>query len=687
MVKMEMEENIVMKERWELASERVLQIAENPELPDALGDYFQKTARFAAQMLELWEAQRQDRFRNASLEELKEMNRKLYEDIAGRAYENSYANPSFACKKLGREYGQILSFVYTELRGMIVYAFEQREEEFLIVMELFLQIHSEFEDGLPAGEQLRKDVYWFVSDYSDVTVAYRVREQVDPSLSFARDIIMKEDLSDPRYLYQFGEYITETELRTSAYLNRLPEEEIEKIASVFTEGYRIGFEVNQKNLSLKKTVNIRYCLGFERIIRKAVENFEKMGLQSILYRAAASRINMREANKIGYYGASPNKQYEYDHKGDAALFMDKAFVERKLGVLRTAYEEYRELAQVHGGPAVIEVFGEAPFEPVSCPEALKLSEKQQANQVMCYSKTGQIVNEYIKGEERSFTIIAFPVPDIGEHFEEIFRETVKINTLDYRTYQQIQQRLIDALDQGVAVQIQGKGKNRTDLTVALTEKEDPARETVFENCVADVNIPVGEVFTSPKLEGTTGILHVSGVYLDGLFYRDLEFRFQDGMTEAYTCGNYASEEENRRYVKENVLFHHEKLPMGEFAIGTNTTAYVAAQKFGIQARLPILIAEKMGPHFAVGDTCFSWEEDVKTFNPDGKRMIAKENECSALRKEDAGKAYFNCHTDITIPYDELGEIAVLHADGTRTPLIQDGRFVLKGTEELNEPFA
>ncbi len=139
---------------------------------------------------------------------------------------------------------------------------------------------------------------------------------------------------------------------------------------------------------------------------------------------------------------------------------------------------------------------------------------------------------------------------------------------------------------------------------------------------------------------------MSGVYLDGLFYRDLELHFQDGMTEAYTCGNYASEEENRRYVKENVLFHHERLPMGEFAIGTNTTAYVAAQKFGIQARLPILIAEKMGPHFAVGDTCFSWEEDVATFNPDGKRMVAKENECSALRKEDAGKAYFNCHTDL-----------------------------------------
>lgn len=675
------------RERWQLASDRIREIAADPELEGSLGTYFRKTAEFVLFMLEVREKAADGTLEQASLEELKIWNQRLYEDIAGDAYERSFANPAYAVRELSEDYGQLLAFVYTELRGMIVYACEQRTEEMLICMELFLQIHSEFEsEVLPSGKQLADDIYWYVSDYSDVMVTRRVREQLDPSLSFARDIIMESDLSDPRYLYRFGEYITDTELKTSAYLNQLPEEEIRKIASAFTEGYRIGFLVNRKPLEKKKTVNIRYCLGFERIIRQAVKNFEDMGLESILYRAAVSRVNMREANRIGYYGTSPNRQYDYDHKGDAALFMDKAFVERKAGVLRTAYEQYKELAAVHGGPAVMEIFGEKPFEPEAKPEALKLNERQQANQVLMNSRTGQIVNEYIRGEERSFTIIAFPVPDIGERFEEIFAETVKINTLDYTTWQRIQQRLIDELDQGTSVQILGSGENRTDLTVALMPIQDPAEETVFENCVADVNIPVGEVFTSPKLTGTNGILHVTGVYLDSLFYKDLTLTFRDGMVVDYTCGNYEQEEENRRYVRENVLMHHDTLPMGEFAIGTNTTAYVAAQKYEIGARLPILIAEKMGPHFAVGDTCFSWEEDVVTCNPDGKRMVAKENECSALRKEDVDRAYFNCHTDITIPYDELKEIAVTHADGGRVPIIQDGRFVLPGTEELNQPF-
>lgn len=66
----------------------------------------------------------------------------------------------------------------------------------------------------------------------------------------------------------------------------------------------------------------------------------------------------------------------------------------------------------------------------------------------------------------------------------------------------------------------------------------------------------------------------------------------------------------------------------------------------------------MGPHFAMGDTCYAWAEDSPMYNPDGKEVIARENEVSAKRKEDPSKAYFGCHTDITIPYRELQSVAV-----------------------------
>ena len=82
------------------------------------------------------------------------------------------------------------------------------------------------------------------------------------------------------------------------------------------------------------------------------------------------------------------------------------------------------------GPAVIEVFGETPFLPESRRESLRLSPRQQQLMVKMNHQATQLTNQYIIGKERSFTIIAFPVPQIGDRFEEIFRDTVKINTLD-----------------------------------------------------------------------------------------------------------------------------------------------------------------------------------------------------------------------------------------------------------------
>jgi leucyl aminopeptidase (aminopeptidase T) len=335
---------------------------------------------------------------------------------------------------------------------------------------------------------------------------------------------------------------------------------------------------------------------------------------------------------------------------------------------------------------VIETFGEAPFSPVGKKEALALSEAQQKLQLELDNESNQITNRYIDGKERSFTIIAYPVPEIGENFPEIFREIIKINNLDYKKYQRIQQTIIDTLDTCEWVEVKGRGDNETDLLIHLHELKHPVRQTNFENCVADVNIPVGEVFTSPVLAGTGGVLHVKKVYLNGLQFRDLKLVFDCGQVIDYSCSNFKSQAENRKYIEDNILFHHVKIPMGEFAIGTNTTAYVAAQKYQIADKLPILIAEKMGPHFAVGDTCYSWSEDVKVYNPDGKEIIARDNEISALRSEDISMAYYGCHTDITIPYDELDSIRVIHDDGDMTSIIEKGQFVLPGTEELNEPF-
>ena len=83
------------------------------------------------------------------------------------------------------------------------------------------------------------------------------------------------------------------------------------------------------------------------------------------------------------------------------------------------------------------------------------------------SLSNELLNEFINQEERSFTIIAYPVPSIGEKFPEIFEEIRKVNTLDNELYKGIQQNIINILDQAESVHIMGRGRNMTNLTVAL----------------------------------------------------------------------------------------------------------------------------------------------------------------------------------------------------------------------------
>ena len=663
--------NEEMKERLELVMERIAEIVseQGETVREDYKDYFVTTAKYLLLENKILEQALSGELSRMTEAQGEELNHLLYDDIQQK-YDSSYANPTYAVAKLGEEYGKLLSMLYTRIHSINWRAFEGNSQFLCIYAELFVEIYNCFEaaEGT-SGKEISDIVYSFMHDYSEVFVEDQRARMIFPEYDYETKLVMESDLSNTAYLYRYGYCIGEDEVKISRYLNTFSDEEIQSMADTYTEGFRIGFITTGKDISIKSVLQVNYPIGFERMVRVAIQNFEKMGLAPTMYP----------------YSISLNKQYNYDHKEDRGLWLDKALVERELEVERSVWAKFKEQAPKLAGPAVIENFGSKPFAPEQKPECVRYTDKQQELQVYATSEGSQLINKAIHGEERSFTIISYPVPSIGEQFEEIFAETVKINTLDYVLYRDMQQKIIDVLDTADRVHILGCNGNKTDLYVKIWELENPEKETAFENCVADVNIPVGEVFTSPVLKGTQGKLHVTQVYLNELNFLNLELDFEDGRIARYNCTNFASEEENRKYIEDNVLYHHKTLPMGEFAIGTNTTAYRMARVYDIADKLPILIAEKTGPHFAVGDTCYTYDEDNMTYNPDGKAIVARENEISRLRTEDMSKAYFNCHTDITIPYDELGRIEVIRKDGSTQDIIVNGRFVLPGTEPLNEP--
>ena len=470
------QKNEQYEERHVLAVGRLRGIVSEETVPEQYLSYFQDVAIFLLELENVRRKVENGEWERYSIEEMKSLNEILYSDVLEEHYASSYANPAYAAEKFGLEMGQLLSMLYAEMRSGIPYSFENRMDYLTILFELFIEVYNRFEsENLPEPDEIRDIFYWYASDYCDVFLADRIMEQIDPAYSFAADIIENADLENDRYLYRFGEYITENELGTARHLRTLPEETLRKMADVYTEGYRIGFINTGKDLSKKSVVNIRYSLGFEKVIRIAIDNFRQMGLKPVIYRAASGIVTKREHHKIGYYGAVPNWQYEYDHRQDQALFMDKRYIERRLEVMRTVYEQHREQAAQFAGPAVMETFGAKPFSPKAVPEAPSYNEEQKKLAVSYDSRSGQLTNEYIKGEERSFTIVAYPVPEIGEKYPEIFDEVIRINTLDAKLYEKVQQTMIDALDQGEYVHVKGKGENRTDIKVKLYHLNDPEK--------------------------------------------------------------------------------------------------------------------------------------------------------------------------------------------------------------------
>ncbi|MCR5201756.1 MAG: aminopeptidase [Lachnospiraceae bacterium] len=675
------------KERLTSAFERIAEIKASTATAEDF-KYHEILHEMSSYLISLYDIFKMD-ILNADLETLEDINKSLYEGIMPEAYEKSFLNPDYTIsfykeEDLEESISSLLLILFTEIKETIPFAFEKNIRMLTHVAETFLEIYFLLESKGTTFADIKEVLYYYVSDYSDITVSERVATQFTNTNTFCLDMVMNSDLTDLRYLYRYGDYISNNEIETAKHLNEMSDEKISSLARTFTEGYKKGFILYDLPLDTKKTVNIRYNIGFERIVREEVKQFKEMGLDAVIYRAYSNLSNKTPGFKVGVQSTSPNPQYDYDHRFDNYFVMDKAYIFRKLDISEHTYEELKTEALCYAGPAVMEVFGEDNPSPILKKTASSYSLETEKLYRKYRAKYAALVNKYIPGDTTSFSIIAYPIPAIGKDYKDIFDDTVRINTLDIEEYESIQTELIKALDQAEKVHITGHDKNKTDLYVSINTPNNPEKETAFENCLADVNIPLGEVFTSPVLEGTTGVLNVTDIYLNGLRYTDLTLHFKDGMVIDYSCSNFNNEAEGQKYIFDNILHNHASLPMGEFAIGTNTEAYKMALKYNILPLMPILITEKQGPHFAVGDTCFSHEEDLITYNPDGKQMIAKDNTCSIKRKTDPENAYFNCHTDITIPYSELGDVVVIKKNGETIDILKNGRFALPATLPLNK---
>lgn len=642
----------------------------SPEFPYI--DYFYKCYHSILQADEIHRlAEADPLFTHLGFQMLKKVYDEYYECLSPEGYESCIANPDYILNIMDKDFGALFSSFFMQIRQLLRILLRGDYHIAVQILKLYLKyLEQAKSDELVYEQCLRdyRDFSWFSTENTLIMQSYRA---YDPSSDIYRNILEKADLNNFSYLYSYGIYIDDSDVALARFMANYDEISLKRLAAFIVKSWTDGFERAKRDYRQKRYPRLVFPCGMERLARMVLDELKALEMEPLVSLPINSGIN---------------RQVEYDHRFDSALIWDQEFADMMLKTNQATLEQLKDKILMQAGPVYIDLFGEKPFVPKQKASALSLSAEQQKIFRDHSAKNSQLMHQYYKRDETSFTIIAFPSPKIGENFAEIFNDILKINLMDSQRYAHIQQRIIDVLDTADYVHVKGRAGNETDIKVKMHKITDPSRQTLFENCVADVNIPVGEVFTSPVLEGTNGTLHVEDIYLNSLRFFDLKIIFEDGWIKDYSCSNFPEPEAGKKYIHENLLLPHESLPIGEFAIGTNTLAYQIARKYDIQALLPILIIEKMGPHFAIGDTCYSHEEEADHSSfLNGKEMIAVDNEKSILRKTDPLNAYTNKHLDITLPYDMLQNISAIAEDGSSSDIIRDGLFVVSGTQELNIP--
>lgn len=477
-------------------------------------------------------------------------------------------------------------------------------------------------------------------------------------------ILMNADRDSVDWMQRYGLPVSEGEIQMMRFWFSLPRERLVQMADHMIDAFLHGFVSQSRERGSRRRVRISYCLGQEALARQLVIRLKERSLLPVVEKPKTQDESW-ERQKRGAFADLSQEELE-------------AVMECYGKAIKSHESAFRDTCGMIG----IGQFGRKPLgrlpNKADSNTAGQDEKEAKAGRLYFLAEQGKaaLEAEYVKPSEISFCRAAFPDMQVGERFEEIFHAFFELNLMDSEPYELAQQALIDSMDKCTQIEIKGGRGNLTDLTISLFPIRDERRQTKFLNCGGDLNLPFGEVFTTPRLAGTGGLLHVPCACLKGWVYHDLKLWFEHGTVERAEC------QEGAKYLRENLFQGSDYVPAGEFAIGTNTFAYTLARRYGLENRLPILISEKTGPHLAIGDSCFARAEDVPVYNMyDRKEMVCRENEVCLRNGKD--RCYCGFHVDITLPYDQIEYVWGRTAPGETVPLIENGRFVVEGTQELN----
>ena len=592
---------------------------------------------------------------------LQQENESFYHEI-NHEYAICYANPRYTKQILDASISDVASILYYEITMLAEAVFQHNVVQIDYVCNKF----NAFVNAVQVGE----DVILACMKLMDNELVSLEKETLRiqyTSNNFATKLQNNVDLNDIRYLFRYGIYISESEIKNAELMKDADNTFVYSLAKQMVDCYLKGFYLDNKVVTQRSVSRVIQIVGLEKVAHQIMNYLNELDKEGIIASLVYRNIHPQAVS---------------DYQKCSAFYQSKENNEVEIKAYETALAYYEKELKAHAGNVIMVSFGQNKAEIESYDSLIKANSKLLKETTM---KKKFMFEAYVPKAEISYTGMAYPVAEISDKpFKEIFDAIMKINLMDDAIWIDIHEVLIAALNKGEKVHLKGYNGNQTDLMVMLNELEDENTQSNFINCSSASNIPTGEVFTSPKLRGSHGLLHIQKVRLSKIEFSNIKLVIEDGCTKSHSCENTDDKQQNDKLMNDYIFHDRESLPMGEFALGTNTYAYSLAKELGVLYKLHTLIYEKLGPHIAIGDTCFAFSETQERISKyNHKRFVATDNEISIKRLEDPKEAYFGLHYDLTVPYDEIGSIVVYNRDGSTTEIVKDGRIVLAGCEYMN----
>ena len=260
-------------ERYELVVERMRQMQEEQMLPRDWQEYFATEAEYAEQACDYLAFVQDGGLKKASLEALLEWN---------SLFNRPWKSPQGECAPL-------MDLLSEELRSLGLLAAQERSEEFLIRLELFVEIYGicvrdwQEEKKLPEQKSLRECLYWYLHDYADTAPLQELQYMEASEENPVCQLLQEADLDEEKYLYRYGIPVTDRELALWEWANRLALGEVEFWAGKLAEEIvkmktNIINEVKMNMTKMKEEIKVMNVYLHQSHQKEVIEIFKSGAL-------------------------------------------------------------------------------------------------------------------------------------------------------------------------------------------------------------------------------------------------------------------------------------------------------------------------------------------------------------------------------------------------------------------------